>query len=79
MFANLKTILAGIQVISALITQLKDWYDAYQLKQVEKHYKKKKTAVELINKKLVKELEKGNIDDEIIKDLHRRLNNITGK
>jgi len=77
MFAKLKLIIEGISLVSSFLKTLSAMYESWQVKKIEKHYKAKKTAVRALNKKIAVESKKEVPSDEVIKELHRRIINIT--
>lgn len=62
----------GIKIFNAL----KDLYDKWQDRQIDSHYEKKKKRRERIVKLIQLESAKDNPSDTVLRDLHRKLNNI---
>lgn len=58
---------------------LYEYFEDYKLKKVERQVEQVITARGIISAKIEKEAAKDVPDEEAIKDLHRRLNNISGR
>ena len=54
-------------------------YENHQIKKAEKHVAVKEAATRALNKKIEQESAKDLPDEEAIKDLHRRINSISGR
>lgn len=76
------TILAYIKSFNTIVSLIKgllEWIKDAKLRKIEDHFRQRNEAVSRINEKIKAEASKEKPSDEAIKDLHRRLNNISGK
>ena len=80
MFAQLKAILGTITSVVSIFKQVSAMYEAYKIRQIEKHYEEKqrvlaqtRAAIEAEQTKPVEEQ-----NDEELRNLQRRLSNMGG-
>lgn len=79
MFGQIVAYLKTFQTIVSLVEKLIEYWEERKLRKVESAAEDRNRAVEIINKKIKAEASKEQVNDEAIRDLHRRLNNISGK
>ena len=78
----MKEFFLAIKTIREIVNVLKDiieWFKDRKLRKIERQVEERNSAVARINEKIEQESKKEQPDDEVIKELHRRLNNIAGK
>jgi DNA-binding transcriptional regulator GbsR (MarR family) len=76
---QITTILKFIMLVVGLLKDLLQWFKDSKIRKAERHVKMKDKAIRALNEKITEESKKEEFDDEIIKDLHRRINGISGK
>jgi hypothetical protein len=79
-FAKIKAIIEGIRLVSSILKSLESMYETWQENRIHKHYEEKRKAKEKVTQQIQAEVDKPKEqqDDEILKDLHRRLTNLGG-
>ena len=74
-YSIIKTILEVFSIGKMLL----EYWEEYKLRKVERQVEERNSARGTLNSKIEKEAAKDKPDEEVIKDLHRRLNNISGR
>ena len=77
--ASFLAIIKDVLAIGRLIESLVAMYEASRLRKVERHIKEKETATRVLSTQVTAEGKKESPDEEVIKDLHRRIARISGK
>ena len=76
MFTKIWTIAKAILAIVGLLRDIKGSYDRYLDRKIEKHYARKAKVSDQLNTELNAERAKEEPDEEKLKDILRRLNNL---
>lgn len=81
MIAKIMAIMEAIKGIASIFQTFAQMYETYQEKRIEKHYDRKRKVVEKVTNEIEVERQKpkGEQSDENLKELHRRLHNLTTK
>lgn len=74
-FSYIKSILAVVGLVKDLLEWFRKWRNGELTRRVEEQ----NSEVRSVNEQIKEEASKEEPDDEIIKDLHRRLNDIANK
>lgn len=79
MWIKIKAAFEAIKMVASIIESIKSMYDKYTERKIQKHYEKKHKVVDKINEEIKVELgkKKEEQNDEKLKDMHRRLTNIS--